>query len=55
MIYYKGYKIKYSKVRERYICMLKNYKISGIPYWIISESYNEVKGEIRLDIERGKR
>ena len=56
MIYYKGYKIKKSKVlREGYITFLKNEKICGYTPFFHSSSYNEIKGAIRLDIERGKR
>ena len=51
MIKYKGYTIKKSKVlRNGYLTILKN---NLLPF-CNSESYNVIKGEIRLDIERGK-
>lgn len=54
MIYYKGYKIKKSNVYG-YITILKNEKLSGYNLIYHSSSFNEIKGAIRLDIERGKR
>ena len=53
MIYYKGYKIKKSKVlRNGYVVFLKNMNVMF--RYFHSKSYNEIKSQIRIDIERGK-